>query len=271
MGDGGTRIAGAVLDITEARRAADEARIAQERMTHVARLATMGEMTAGIAHELNQPLAAITNYASAASRLAALQARIGADPDGDLGSALTQIGEQALRAGEIIRRLRALVQNRETQRETVRVNELVEEVLGFARSDARLSEVQIVTEFDIGIPKFSLDRVQIQQVLLNLLRNAIESLASNPRDQRIVHVRTSHDDERILRIEVADNGPGVPEELVARIFDPFCTTKETGTGLGLAISRTIVAAHHGKLSHRVIPTGGASFTVELPSPNGGGE
>ena len=271
MGDGGMRIAGAVLDITEARRAAEEARVAQERMTHVARLATMGEMAAGIAHELNQPLAAITNYASAASRLAALQSRISSDPDSDLSSALTQIGEQALRAGEIIRRLRALVQNRETQRETVSINELVDEVLGFARSDARLSEVQIVTEFDIGIPRFSLDRVQIQQVLLNLIRNAIESLAANPRDQRIVHVRTSHDDKRTLRIEVADNGPGVPEELVARIFDPFCTTKETGTGLGLAISRTIVAAHHGKLSHRVIPTGGASFTVELPSPNGGGE
>ena len=151
------------------------------------------------------------------------------------------------------------------------INELVDEVLGFARSDARLSEVQIVTEFDIGIPRFSLDRVQIQQVLLNLIRNAIESLAANPRDQRIVHVRTSHDDKRTLRIEVADNGPGVPDELVARIFDPFCTTKETGTGLGLAISRTIVAAHHGKLSHRVIPTGGASFTVELPSLQGGGE
>ena len=270
-GDGGMRIAGAVLDVTEAHRAAEEARVAQERMTHVARLATMGEMAAGIAHELNQPLAAIANYASAAGRLAALQARTNTDPDGDVPLALQQIGEQALRAGEIIRRLRALVQNRETQRETVNINELVDEVLRFARSDARLNEVQLVTEFAIDLPDVTLDRIQIQQVLLNLLRNAIEALAANPRDRRIVRVRTALDTAQRLLIEVADNGTGVPDDVIARMFDPFCTTKETGTGLGLAISRTIVAAHHGKLSHRTVPTGGASFTLELPGPNGSGE
>ena len=270
-GDGGMRIAGAVLDVTEARRAAEEARVAQERMTHVARLATMGEMAAGIAHELNQPLAAIANYASAAGRLANMQSRTSTDPDGDVPLALTQIGEQALRAGEIIRRLRALVQNRETRREVVNINELVDEVLRFARSDARLNEVQIVTEFATKLPDATLDRIQIQQVLLNLLRNAIEALVANSRHNRIVHVRTSRDDAGRLSIEVADNGPGVPDDLVARMFDPFCTTKETGTGLGLAISRTIVAAHHGKLSHRAVPTGGASFTLELPGPSGSGE
>ncbi|NDD74400.1 MAG: GHKL domain-containing protein [Gammaproteobacteria bacterium] len=246
-------------------------RVAKERMTHVARLATMGEMAAGIAHELNQPLAAIANYASAAGRLAALQARGSTDTDGELPLALTQIGEQALRAGEIIRTLRALAQNRQTQREFVDVNELVEEVLRFARSDLRLNEVQIITEFGVGLPLALLDRIQIQQVLLNLLRNAIEALAVKPRERRVVQIRTSCDDTQRLLIEVTDDGPGASEDLVTRMFDPFFTTKETGTGLGLAISRTIVRAHRGEIYHRAVSTGGASFVVELPGPSGSGE
>lgn len=246
-------------------------RVASERMTHVARLATMGEMAAGIAHELNQPLAAIANYASAAGRLATSPAHRRTDLEGELPLALTQIGEQALRAGEIIRTLRALAQNRQTHLESVDVNELVEEVLRFARSDLRLNDVQIVTEFGVALPSAMLDRIQIQQVLLNLLRNAIEALAVNPRDRRVVHVRTSCEDTRKLLIEVADNGPGVPNDLATRMFDTFFTTKETGTGLGLAISRTIVTAHRGKIHHRAVATGGASFAVELPGPNGSGE
>ena len=267
-GETGMRIAGAMLDVTEARRDAEEAQVAQERMTHVSRLATMGEMAAGIAHELNQPLAAIANYASAAARLAALEPRTDTDPDGDVPLALEQIRAQALRAGEIIRRLRALVQNRETRQETSDVNELVEEVLGFARSDARLNDVQIVKELATDMPALTLDRIQIQQVLLNLLRNGIEALSAKPRDARKIFVRTAYDGARLLRVEIEDNGPGVPQELIARIFDPFCTTKETGTGLGLAISRTIVEAHHGKLSCRAAPEGGALFVLELPAPAG---
>lgn len=269
--DGGMRIAGAMLDVTDSRREAEEARVAQERMMHVSRLATMGEMAAGIAHELNQPLAAIANYASAATRIAAAEPHRASDPDGDVPLALGQIRDQALRAGEIIRRLRALVQNRETRQETADVNELVAEVLGFTRSDARLNEVQILADPGAHLPLATVDRIQIQQVLLNLLRNAIEALAENPRDRRTIHVRTRHDGVGTLVIEIEDNGPGIPPDLAARIFDPFCTTKETGTGLGLAISRTIVEAHHGKLSCRAAPTGGALFVLELPCPAGSKE
>lgn len=255
-------------DITDSRRAAEDALIAQQRITQVSRLATMGEMAAGIAHELNQPLAAIANYANAAMRLAATQGIDKIDPDGDVALALEQISQQAQRAGEIIRRLRALVQNRETRHESANVNELVNEVIGFTQSDARLHEIRIVRELDPSLPIAQLDKIQIQRVVLNLLRNSIEALAERPVAEREIRVATAHDGHETLRIEVSDSGPGVPTELIDRIFDPFYTTKATGTGLGLAISRSIAEAHRGKLSYRKRTTGGACFVLEVPCPLG---
>ena len=251
-------------DITDARRAAEEAQAAQQRMTQVSRLATMGEMAAGIAHELNQPLAAIANYANAALRLTAMQDLSQVDPEGDVRTALDQISQQAHRAGEIIRRLRALVQNRETRLEPSPVNPLVTEVLGFLRSDARLNEVALLTDLADGLPIAMVDRIQVQQILLNLLRNAIESVVEARTTDREVRVSTRRDGADSLVIEVLDNGGGVPAELAARIFDPFCTTKESGTGLGLAISRSIAEAHHGRLSYAPAAGGGARFTLRLP-------
>ncbi|MFZ9477868.1 MAG: PAS domain S-box protein [Steroidobacteraceae bacterium] len=255
-------------DITDSRRAAEDALIAQQRITQVSRLATMGEMAAGIAHELNQPLAAIANYANAAMRLAATQGIEKIDPEGDVTLALEQISQQAQRAGEIIRRLRALVQNRETRHESANVNELINEVIGFTQSDARLHEVRIVRDLDTSLPIAMLDRIQIQQIVLNLLRNSIEALVERPVNEREILVTTSHDGNETLRIEVSDSGPGVPADLIDRIFDPFCTTKATGTGLGLAISRSIAEAHRGRLLYRRRAAGGACFVLEIPCPVG---
>jgi two-component system sensor kinase FixL len=251
-------------DITDARRAAEESQAAQQRMTQVSRLATMGEMAAGIAHELNQPLAAIANYANAALRFTAMQDIARIDPDGDVRLALEQIDQQAQRAGEIIRRLRALVQNRETRLEASAINPLVTEVLGFVRGDARLNEVELVQDLAVGLPTAMVDRIQVQQILLNLLRNAIESVVEARNTGREVRISTRHDGSGTLSIEVGDNGGGVPAELVTRIFDPFCTTKESGTGLGLAISRTIAEAHHGRLTYAPADGGGARFVLQLP-------
>jgi two-component system sensor kinase FixL len=256
------RIAGTVLDVTEATRAAEQARESQQRMTHVSRLATMGEMAAGIAHELNQPLAAIANYASAASRLTAAPD----DSIEDIKLSLEQIAAQALRAGEIIRRLRSLVQNRETRREPAEVNDLVAEVVSFSQSDARLHDVQIRLEPGDDLPVLWIDRIQIQQILLNLVRNAIEAMEGVPPQSRLIAVSTECDGDTAVIIKVTDSGPGVPAALVAKIFDPFCTTKESGTGLGLAISRTIAEAHQGKLTYQRAPGGGARFILRLPSP-----
>lgn len=254
-------------DVTDARRDAEDAALAQQRITQVGRLATMGEMAAGIAHELNQPLAAIANYANAALRMTATAGVTGAG-DEDLHLALNQISQQALRAGEIIRRLRALVQNRETRLEPASLNELIVEVLSFLQSDIRHGEVRVIRELGVDIPVALLDKIQIQQILLNLIRNAIEALAECPAQDRELRIVSRYDGESNLFIEIIDRGPGVPDELISRIFDPFCTTKATGTGLGLAISRTIADAHQGRLFYEPARNGGSRFILQLPYRGG---
>ena len=256
-------------DVTDARRAAEDAALAQQRITQVSRLATMGEMAAGIAHELNQPLAAIANYANAALRLLATTPTVDPSGDPDVKLALGQISQQALRAGEIIRRLRALVQNRETRLEAADLNELVNEVLGFLQSDLRHTEIRIVRDLAANLPTILLDKIQVQQILLNLLRNAVEALIDQPVSRRALQVRSARDGASMLIIEVIDTGSGVPPELAERIFDPFCTTKSSGTGLGLAISRTIAEAHQGRLSYSPAPEGGSRFSLLLPIREGG--
>ena len=228
-------------------------------------------MAAGIAHELNQPLAAISNYAHAAQRFSQSLALDRIDTDGDIRAALEQIASQALRAGEIIRRLRGLVQNRHTQKEPSDLNHLLQEVIGFVQSEIRLREIKISLELDPTLPSAPLDRIQIQQVLLNLLRNAIEALENVPPTARRILLRTqSPPKSGYIRFVISDSGPGVPENILPQIFDPFCTSKSTGTGLGLAISRTIAEAHHGKLNYEHAPGGGAQFVLSLPHSNPGG-
>lgn len=272
---GRVRIVGTLLDVTEGKRAEEEAAIAQQRMTHVARLATMGEMAAGIAHELNQPLSAIANYANAATRiLPAAEAIAESLPDQaesveDVRTALSQIAAQALRAGEVIRRLRSLVQRRDTRREPADINQLVEEVISFSQSDARLHNVRLRAELGTALATLQIDGIQIQQVLLNLIRNSIEALQGQPTAEREVVVTTSQPSANDLVISVSDNGPGVSADFVSQVFDPFCTTKESGTGLGLAISRSIAEAHRGRLSYEPNAPRGARFSLRLPCPQPG--
>ncbi len=254
-------------DITDSRRAEQEVREARERVMHVSRLATMGEMASGISHELNQPLAAITTYAQAGSRLLAMN-----DPDlAEIREALRQIAEQALRAGEIIRRLRSLVRNRATAREWADLNEVIRELGPLTRADARASDVRVVLDLDPALPRAHLDRIQMQQVVLNLLRNGIDAVQSLPSGQREVHIRTRSTPAGQLQILVLDNGAGVPEELRGQLFTPFLTTKQHGTGLGLAISRSIVEAHRGRLDFQPNQPQGAIFIVTLPGEIAAGQ
>ena len=251
-------------DVTDSRRAEKEATETRDRMMHVSRLATMGEMASGISHELNQPLTAIANYAQACVRLLASP---GADLI-DVREALTQISGQALRAGEIIRRLRALVRKQSTQREQADINELIKELDALARADARSSDVRIVLDLGANLPHVSLDRVQIQQVLLNLLRNSIDALESIPSGHREVIIRTVTGTAGDVVVEIADTGSGIAPDILPHLFTPFATNKAQGTGLGLAISRTIVEAHRGRLEYRANKPRGAVFIVTLPSEQG---
>jgi two-component system sensor kinase FixL len=246
------------------RRTQDEARRAQERLTHVARLATLGEMAAGISHELNQPLAAITNYAHACVRL------LGREPPGldEVREALEQIAAQSLRAGEIIRRLRSLVRRQETHRVLASINDSIRELIPLAATDGRLHDVRLHFELEESLPPICIDPVQIQQVLLNLLHNAIEALGAAPPERRDIAVRSALGADGMVEVSVTDSGPGVAPSILERLFDPFCTTKATGTGLGLAISRSIVDAHRGTLRYAPAAAGGACFTLRLPAAAG---
>jgi two-component system sensor kinase FixL len=235
-----------------------------QRLTHVSRLATMGEMAAGIAHELNQPLTAIASYAQACDWLLAR----GSTDTAEIRDALQQITAQGLRAGEIIRRLRNLVRTPDTLRVNTNVNELMEELRGLALTDARVHNVRLAVELAPNLEPVIVNRVEIQQVVLNLVRNAIEALEGVPPERRDIALRTAPGDTADVEISVIDTGPGVDPQIVDRLFSPFVTTKPAGAGLGLAISRSIVEAHKGTLRYRPDGAGGACFVLRLPHAQG---
>jgi two-component system, LuxR family, sensor kinase FixL len=254
------RFIGFVQDISFRRRAEEDTHRLQERLTHVSRLATVGEMSAGIAHELNQPLTAVANYAQACDRLLGMP-----DPDiEEIREALKQITTQAVRAGDIIRRLRALARNDVMKREPTDINVLIGELMELIQLDAKTHDVHFRTDLAAQLPQVEVDRAQVQQVVLNLVRNAIEALAETTRTPRQFTVRTQELADRTVEIAVCDNGPGVSQTIAPRLFDPFCTSKTHGTGLGLAISRTIIKSHQGSLDYRPNTPRGACFTVRLP-------
>jgi two-component system, LuxR family, sensor kinase FixL len=242
------------------RREEQEARRLQERMTHVSRMATMGEMAAGIAHELNQPLSAIATYARACERF--LQS---AEPDlPETLSALGEISLEAMRAGEIIRRLRQLVGAKPSDRVITSVNALVEDLDVLMKADARVHKTQVDFELEAALPPVLADRTQLQQLVLSLVRNAIEALGETTGHTRHVHIRTCRVPDGRIELSVCDNGPGVAPDRVEHLFMPFITTKTSGTGLGLAISQTIAQAHGGTIAYRPNVPAGACFFVRLP-------
>jgi two-component system sensor kinase FixL len=238
----------------------NEAREAQERMMHVSRLATMGEMASGISHELNQPLAAITTSAQAARRMLTAPKPAAAD----MTEALELIAAQALRAGEIIRRLRNLVRDHKTQRELRQVNELIEELGPLTRADARMNDVRVTLHLANDLPAVNVDPIQIQQVILNLVSNAVQSLEGKAAADRSIDIVTTGTVAGGVEVRVTDSGPGIAPEISRRLFEPFVTTKPDGTGLGLAISRSIIQAHGGALDYEPALPSGATFKFTLP-------
>ena len=252
-----------VEDLTERMKAEEEAREHRERLAHVDRLNVMGEMAASIAHEINQPLSAIANYTNAAYR------RIGAGrlDAGKLSSSLVKIDEQAQRAGEVVRRLRNLVKKRESQRELLDINDLVCDSLRLAEVDARIHDVVVEASLTDAPSRVLADPVQIEQVILNLLRNAIDAMGMVPKNESRLEVRTTERDH-FVEVSVCDRGTGITKLHERHLFEPFFTTKVAGMGMGLSISHSIISAHGGLFWFRRNAERGVTFYFSLPKASG---
>ncbi len=249
---------GFVRNLTERQERERRLHEVQSELLHVSRLSTMGEMASTLAHELNQPLAAIANYLQGSRRL------LQDSPDKRaplILDALEKAAEQAVRAGDVIQRLRDFVARGETERRIESIKKLVEEASALALVAAREKAVRVNFALDPGIDLVLVDKVQVEQVLLNLLRNAIEAMESSA--QRELSVATVPEADDMIAVDVADTGPGIAPEIAPKLFLPFVTTKRQGMGIGLSISRTIIEAHGGQLTVRPNPGGGTVFRFTL--------
>lgn len=257
----GHRFVGLIRDLTVQKAAEDEALRHRDQMLHASRLTTMGEMAAAIAHEINQPLSAIATYTAACIRLFDQ----GPEARDDILGALREIGGQAHRAGEIIQRMRNFTRSRETHRRLHRLGELIEEIRPLAELDARANRVDLRIVIAPWLPLINVDGVQVQQVVLNLLRNGVDAMHEIPEKQRRLTLQAGPIDETTVQVEISDRGLGVQTPDQEGLFTPFFTTKVTGMGMGLAISRSIISAHGGKLDFHNNPEGGVTFHFSLPT------
>ncbi len=251
---------GFIRDLTERQQTEARLQELQAELVHMSRLTAMGEMASALAHELNQPLSAIANYMKGSRRLLENSADERANI---LRDAMDKAAEQALRAGEIIRRLRDFVARRESERRVEDVKKLVEEASALALVGAKDRGVRVRFAFDPSVDFVLADKVQIQQVLLNLMRNAIEAREETERRELVVATAPARDN--LVEISVSDTGTGIASEISAQLFQPFITTKRHGMGVGLSISRTIIEAHGGYIEPRHNPGGGTVFSFTLPA------
>lgn len=266
----GTMVLSAIVDIAERKTAEAALKESQSRLQelhaellHVSRLSAMGQMAAMVAHELNQPLTAISNYMEA---VVALLDRGGELPIPRIRTAVARAGEQAIRAGQIIHQLRGFVSRGDSEKRLEAVLPLVKEAVELALLGTKQKGVSIRVQDDVSDAIIMADKIQIQQVLLNLLRNAAEAVADQER--RDIALITEMRNETV-QISVVDNGPGLPDEVRARLFQPFVSTKKTGMGVGLSICHTIITAHNGRLWAEPNPEGGTVFRLTLPTAPAG--
>jgi len=250
---------GIATDITDRRHMEAMSRQQEERLQRTARLVTMGEMASTLAHELNQPLAAISNYAMGCVR----RLENGEYKEADLLAAMQKASFQAERAGKIIRRIRDFVRKSEPRRAAVVLAEIVDDALGFAEIDAKKAMVRIHRDIDRSLPPVFADRIMIEQVMLNLVKNAIDAMVDVPEDERQLNLSARQSDG-MIEVSVADRGHGILVEDAERLFAPFYTTKSEGMGMGLNICRSIIEFHDGRLWTESNPEGGTVFRFTLP-------
>jgi two-component system sensor kinase FixL len=254
---------GFIRDLTDRQDTERRLQELQSELVHISRLSAMGEMASTLAHELNQPLSAITNYLKGSSRL--LDSKADDAPE-LLKGAIEKASEQAQRAGQIIRRLRDFVSRGETERRTESLTKIVEEASALGLVGIRESGVRVRFQLDPDADAVFADRVQIQQVIVNLMRNAIEAMADRPQREMLVRAQVidkEAGDGGMVEVSVTDSGSGISPEAASRLFQPFFTTKATGMGVGLSICRTIIEAHGGKIVAEPNPAGGTVFRFTL--------
>ena len=251
---------GAVRDVTERVRAEETIRQAQDDLARINRVTTMGELTASLAHELSQPISGAMTNANTCLR------KLGHDkPDLDgLRTAVARIARDAQRANEIIGRIRSQFQRGAPNREVIDVNEINRETVALLRDEAVRYNISVRTELAADLPKIVGDRVQLQQVAMNLIVNSIEAMKDVDGIREMVIKSQRAENEQIL-VSVIDTGMGFPPQLADKIFDPFFTTKPRGTGMGLRISRSIIESHSGRLWAVSTPGRGATFHLSLPA------
>ncbi len=248
---------GFVRDLTERQETQQRLQDLQAALVHISRFSAMGEMASTLAHELNQPLTAIASYLNGCRRL------IDASDDkaGVIRDGIERAADQALRAGQIIRRLRQFVTRGESERQVASLAKLIEEASALALVGVKETGVRVAFSFDPRVSFVLVDKIQIQQVILNLMRNAIEAMQETSR--RELTISTTQLDPDMVEIGVADTGPGIAAEIAPQLFQPFVTTKADGMGIGLSISRTIIEAHGGRLWVERNPAGGATFRLTI--------
>lgn len=261
---GGMRRMGVVLDITERKRSESELRRNREELAHLTRITTLGELATSLAHEVNQPLTAILSNAQAAQRFLSKKS-----PDiEEVREILHDIVQDSNRAGDVIRRMRALVKKEDIEFGSLDLSSTIREILMLVQSDAALRNVRVVLDVSPDLPQVRGDRIQLQQVLLNLLLNAFDAMKDCPADEREILLRAEPDGAGLVRTSVSDLGTGLTSDKLDRIFQPFFSTKREGLGVGLSISRSIIEAHGGKLWAENNNGRGATFCFTVPIERG---
>jgi PAS domain S-box-containing protein len=262
--DDGSHLEGIVSDITDRKRAESEARQHREHLAHVDRLNMLGEMATGIAHEINQPLTAISLFVQAGNRMLE-----NGTPE-RLPEILDKLVLHAHRASSVIERMQTMARRHESAKEIIDCDDLIKEVVKLAEAEARIRDMTIEVTKEGNLPAVEVDPVQIQQVALNLLRNGMESMQSiGCAHGHTIGLRAKFDADRNIEISVVDRGAGVSEDVAQVLFSPFSTTKKSGMGMGLSISRAIITAHGGQLEFRNNESGGATFFFTLPAADQG--
>ena len=259
--DEGQLFTGFIRDLTERQESEQRLQELQSELVHISRVTALGEMGSALAHELNQPLSAVGNYLSGLRRMTQAEGPLRMDLVND---AIDKAVEQTLRAGEIIRRLRDFVARGDTERRFENVSRMISEASALALVGAKEHGVRVHYRLDKTVDEIFTDRVQIQQVLLNLIRNAMEAMMEQETGPRDLTISTARVPGGLLRISVADIGPGLKPEIAERLFQPFNTSKPAGMGVGLSICRTIVESQGGRIWAEPNPGGGTVFHLTAP-------